>query len=161
MSKELKLNFVWDKEVAKNSFDELYKYEFNHSAKKYIGWFFIALLQYGIVGAMLKGKVAILIFATVMLFYWYYGKKYIAKRRFLKNIEDEKDISVVVDRNGIKFSHEDLLWHWNEIEDLVDVGSGILIIKYPNHYFIPTNAFRTFEEKNNFKRLFKESKNQS
>ncbi len=161
MSKELKLDFVWDKEVAKNSFDELYKYEFNHSAKKYIGWFFIAILQYGIVGALLKAKVAVLIFATVMLFYWYYGKKIIAKRRFLKNLEGEKDISLLVDSEGIKFFHDNLFWKWNEIENLVDVGSGILIIKYPNHYFIPEGAFKTFEEKNDFKKLFKESKNQS
>ena len=156
MSKEIKLDFKWDKNIAKNSFEELYKYEFNHSAKKYIGWLFIALLQYGIVGALLKGKVSVLIFATIMLFYWYYGKKFIARNRFLKNLENKKDISIIANKDGVFFDNNHS-WKWSEIESLEDVGSGILIVKYPNHYFIPQSAFKSYEDKNSFKTLFKKA----
>jgi len=141
-----KIKFSWDEESAKSSFEELYRYEFNHSAKRYIGWFFIALLQYGIVGAILKGKIAILIFATVMLFYWYYGKKYIAKKRFLKDNKNKKDISIMVDDDGITFE-DGTKWLWSEIDKVEDVAKGLLIIKHPKHYFLPSKAFSSFEEK--------------
>ena len=162
MSKVVKLDFIWDEEVAKKSFDELYKYEFNHSAKKYIGWIFIALLQFGVVGAFKKGDASLLIFSTVVLAYWYIFKKMIAKRLFLKRFENDplkdKEIILKADEKGLHFKNQNIFWKWDEIESLEDVKNGLLLIKYPNHYFIPLNAFKSFEDKNDFKMLYKESK---
>ena len=165
MSKIIKLDFVWDKETARKSFDELYRYEFNHSSKKYIGWLFIALLQFGVVATFKKGDISLLIFSTVVLSYWYILKKMIAKKLYLKRFENDplKDKKIVLeaDENGLHFKSHNTFWKWSEIESIEDVKNGLLLIKYPNHYFIPLNAFKSFEDKNDFKMLYKSSKTQS
>ncbi len=159
MSKEVKLEFTWSKDIASKSFDELYRYEFNHSAKKYIGWLFIALLQFGVVATFKKGDVTLLIFSTIVLGYWYIFKKMIAKRLFLKRFENDplkdKKISIIADKNGLHFKNQNISWEWSDIESVEDVKNGLLLIKHPNHYFIPLNAFKSFEDKNDFKMLYK------
>ena len=163
MSKVVKLDFIWDKNIATKSFDELYRYEFNHSAKKYIGWFFIALLQFGVVATFKKGNASLLIFSTIVLGYWYFFKKMIAKSLFLKRFENDplkdKKISLEADEKGLYFKNQNSFWKWSEIESLVDVKNGLLLIKHPNHYFIPLSAFKSFEDKNDFKMLYKEGNN--
>ena len=165
MSKEVKLEFTWSKEVATKSFNELYRYEFNHSLKKYIGWLFVAILQFGVVATLKKGDVSLLIFSTVILSYWYIFKKMIAKRLFLKRFENDplkdKKISIIADKNGLHFKNQNISWEWSDIESVEDVKNGLLLIKHPNHYFIPLNAFKSFEDKNDFKMMFKEGKTQS
>ncbi len=165
MSKEVKLEFTWSKEVATKSFNELYRYEFNHSLKKYIGWLFVAILQFGVVATLKKGDVSLLIFSTVILSYWYIFKKMIAKRLFLKRFENDplkdKKISIIADKNGLHFKNQNFSWEWSDIESVEDVKNGLLLIKHPNHYFIPLNAFKSFEDKNDFKMMFKEGKTQS
>ena len=54
MSKPIKISYIWNQENVENLFEASYKYQFNNSAKRFIGWFFIALLQYGIVIALKK-----------------------------------------------------------------------------------------------------------
>jgi len=75
MSK-INISYKWDKQNVINLFEQSYKYQFNNSAKKWIGLFIIALTQFGVVAALKMGAFELLIFSTVLLVYWYYGKKY-------------------------------------------------------------------------------------
>ena len=160
MSKPIEVSYIWNKENVDKLFDTSYKYQFEHSRKRYIGWFFIALVQYGIVVALKKEVFAILLFATIVLFYWYYGKKWIAKRRAVKSFEaspfKDKKIQMHIDETGF-----DLLqpsqekWSWDEMDGVMILGEDIMLYKYPNFHYIPASGFTSLEEKSRFKSIAK------
>ena len=163
MSEKIKVDFIWNEDSAIKSFDELYKYEFNHSVKRYIGWLFIGFLQFGVVAILKKGDASLLLFSTVVLFYWYFLKKYISKKLFLKNFKSDplkdKEIILEADKEGLHFKISNDFWKWDEIEEIKNIKNGLLLIKSPNHFFIPNFAFKEIEDKSNFIKLKKLQKN--
>jgi hypothetical protein len=163
MSKPIKISYIWNKQNIDNLFEASYKYQFNNSAKRFIGWLFIALLQYGIVLALKKDAFAILLFSTIMLFYWYYGKKWIAKRRADKSFENSpfkgKKIEMSIGTNGFNLVSSDSKnhehWSWDEVQEVIVLGDDIMLYKHPNFHYIPANGFESIEEKSRFKSMVK------
>jgi hypothetical protein len=156
-TKPINIKFKWDKDTLLNSFEAIYLDEYKNSPKRLMGWIFIAMAQFGVVAALKKSSFGLLIFSTIMLVYWYYGKKYIAKKRAVKAFENDplkdKDISIKADKEGK--SLENQFWRWEDIESVADVENGFLLIKEPKHYFIPSKGFKSFEDKSRFKSFFK------
>ena len=160
MSKAINIQYQWNRENLNRLFEASYKYQFKHSKRRFIGWIFIALLQYGVVVAFKKEAFAILLFASIMLFYWYYGKKWIAKKRAIKSFEQsefkDKTIKLTVSEDGFQLmSPKEEHWNWNEIDEIVTLGDDIMIYKYPNFHYIPLNGFESMEEKSHFKSMAK------
>ncbi len=160
MFKLIKIRYIWDKRNIEKLFDASYKYQFEHSQRRYVGWFFIALLQYGIVVALKKEVFVILLFSSIMLFYWYYGKKWISKRRARKSFEKsefkDKEIKLTVDKDGFELitpikEH----WSWSDIDEVISLGDDIMIYKYPNFHYIPASGFGSLEQKSSFKTIAK------
>jgi hypothetical protein len=159
MSKPIKISYIWNKEHLDKLFEASYKYQFNHSAKRFIGWFFVALLQYGIVLALKKEAFAILLFSTIMLFYWYYGKKWIAKRRaysaFKNSPFKNKKVEITIDKDGFNLLNKNEKWSWSEVQEVIGLGEDIMLYKHPNFHYIPSNGFESLEEKSRFKSMAK------
>jgi len=160
MSKSIKISYIWNRENIDKLFDASYKYLFEHSSRKYIGWLFIAIAQFGVVALFKKGSFALLLFSTIVLIYWYYGKKLIAKKRAIKAFGEspfrDKKIEFLVDENGFTIlSHNNEKWKWDDIEEVIDLGDDILIYKNPNFHYIPSNGFKSIEDKSYFKSLAK------
>ena len=160
MSKVIDVSYIWSRENLYQLFDASYKYQFEHSRKRYMGWFLIALMQYGIVVALKKEVFAILLFSTIVLLYWYYGKKWIAKKRALKSFEtspfkDEK-IQMYIDETGFTLLQPTQeRWSWDEMDEVIVLGEDIMLYKYPNFHYIPASGFISLEEKSRFKALAK------
>jgi len=160
MSKSIKISYIWNRENVDRLFEASYKYQFNNSAKRFIGWFFIALLQYGVVVALKKDAFAILLFSTIMLFYWYYGKKWITKKRADKSFENspfkDKKIEMSIDKNGFTLiSNNNEKWSWDEVQEVITLEDDIMLYKHPNFHYIPSNGFESIEEKSRFKSMVK------
>lgn len=159
MSKPLEIHYVWNRENVERLFEASYRYQFNHSAKRYIGWIFIALLQFGIVFALKKGAFELLLFSTIVLLYWYYGKKEIAKRRAKKSFETssfrDKTIHMEIDDDGftIKSQEGKIEWNWDDIDEVVALEDDIMLCKYPYFHYIPSNGFSSLEDKSRFKAM--------
>ena len=163
MSKPIQVSYVWNRENIDKLFEASYKYQFNNSAKRFIGWFFIALMQYGVVVALKKDAFAILLFSTIMLFYWYYGKKWIAKRRAYTSFENSefKDttIKMSIDKKGFNLAPVDdkpQHWSWEEVQEVIVLDDDIMLYKHPHFHYIPANGFASIEEKSRFKSLVKQ-----
>jgi len=156
-TKPLIIKFKWDKETLINSFDAIYEDEYKNSPRRLIGWILIALSQYGVVAALKKNAFAILIFSTIMLIYWYYGKKLIAKKRALKNFENDplKDKEIIVKASEKGLEIDGKLWAWDEIDAIDTLEKGFLVILGNKHYFIPTKGFQSFEDISRFKSYIK------
>jgi len=161
MSNLINISYRWNKENVKRLFEASYKYQFEHSAKRYIGWLFIALMQFGVVFALKKGAFELLLFSTIMLFYWYYGKKMIAERRAKKSFENstfkDKVIHIEVNDKGfvMKENEREIEWTWDEVDEIVPLSDDIMIYKYPYFHYIPLNGFSSIEDKSRFKKMAK------
>lgn len=161
MSRPVEISYLWDRENMERLFDTSYRYLFDHSAKRYIGWLFIAILQFGVVAALKQGSVAILLFASIVLFYWYYGKRVIAKRRAYRSFERspfrDKKIAILVDETGfaIKIEEQENFWSWEIIGEVLGMKDDIMLYKAPYFYYIPASAFASIDEKSRFKSMAK------
>ena len=134
MSKTVHVSYVWDEANFDKQFEASYDYLFNNSAKRYIGWFFIALLQFGVVAALKQNSFGLLLFSTLVLLYWYYVKKRIAKYRakkaFLASPLKDTTITITLDkrRMHVKNIFGTLEFERSEIEDIKVLDKGVLLL---------------------------------
>ncbi len=155
---DIKISYVWDEHNFNKLFKEAYDYQFKNSPRRFIGWLFIALAQFGVVAALKKGNIALLLFSTILIVYWYFIKKIIVKKRahkeFLNSPLKDKKIELTAGDNGIKQGNR--LLSWEEIEKIVPIQDDIFIFTPAKSYYIPFNGFKSIEDKNRFKQLAKE-----
>ena len=124
-----------------------------------MGWFFIALLQFGLVAAVKQGTIGLLLFSSIVLFYWYFLRKMLARRRAFKVFNEssfkDKKVYIDVDEKGFEvLNHEGKrVLEWKDIKEVMPVGDDILIFSPPNFYYIPSGAFASIEDKNSLKKL--------
>ncbi len=156
MSK-IEISYIWDEKNFQRLFNEAYNYQFKNSPRRYIGWLFIAMAQFGVVAALKKGSIALLLFSTILIFYWYFLKKMIVKKRayreFLKSPLKDKKIKLYVDEDGIE--QEGVKLSWEDIKEVIPIEDDILIVAGNKGYYIPSNGFKSIEERNSFKKLAK------
>jgi len=161
MSKPVEIRYTWNRENVEKLFDSSYKYLFNHSAKRYVGWLFIALLQFGVVAALKKDAIGLLLFSSIVLVYWYYGKKMIARRRVRKSFEHSpfKDRMIHIDAGDegldIRGNEGDIHWDWEDIDDVIPLDDAVMIYRHPDFHYIPASGFASLEEKSRFKSMAK------
>lgn len=160
MSK-IKISYIWDEQNFNRLFNEAYNYQFKNSPRRYIGWLFIAIAQFGVVAALKKGSVELLLFSTILIIYWYYIKKIIVKKRaykeFLNSPLRNKKIELCVDdENGIEQNGKKLAW--SDIKEIIPIEDDILIVAGEKSYYIPSNGFKTIEDRSRFKTLAREHK---
>jgi len=156
MSDTITISYIWDKETYLKASKLAYSYELKHSTKRYIGWFFIAMLQFGVVAAMKKGAIGLLLISTVMLTYWYILRwpirKKIIERTFDKSPNANLQYIINLLPDGLKIN--DKLITWGEITQTLAIDDGIFVSLSQESIFIPSHAFKTIEERNYFlKRL--------
>ncbi len=159
MSSPVMIRYRWSRENVEKLFDASYRYQFTHSSRRYIGWFFIVVLQFAVVAALKKGAIGLLLFTTLVLLYWYYGKKLIARRRALRSFESsplkEEMIKIAADENGLTIGsgEGDQHWRWEEIDMVTSLEDAVVIYKAPHAHYIPAGGFTSIEEKSRFKSL--------
>jgi len=158
ISKPIKISFVWDRENLLKAFESAYRYHYTHSARRYIGWLFVALAQFGVVAALKKGAFGLLLFSTILLLYWYVVKKALLKQRALKAFAHsplkDRRISFEVSEAGIM--QEGVMTPWERIEGVVPSGEGVMLYQEGREYYIPAGAFGGVEAMSRFKSLARE-----
>lgn len=159
MSKNITLSFYWSKKVYMQAGEFAYNYKMKHTSKKYMGYLFIALLQFGVVGALLKDTLAILIFSTVMLIYWYYLKIRIETFYLSKRFDSEKDanklLKISIKDDEIDINERKVLW--SEIPLIIAGEKGYLLDHISGYIFFPNKAFERDEDKTDFINIAKNS----
>lgn len=158
ISKPIKISYQWDRENFQKAFKNSYTHQYKNSARRYVGWFFVALAQFGVVGALKGGSIGILMLSTILIFYWYVGKKWLIERRATKTFENsplkDKTIKLEITHEGIK--QNDSFVSWEEIQGVVPVENDILLYYKNSAFYIPATAFESFDEKSSLKSLAKE-----
>ena len=156
--KPIEITYVWDRENFEKAFSKSYIHQFKNSARRYVGWFFVALAQFGVVAALKGGSIGLLMLATILILYWYVVKKWLVHQRAIKVYENSllknSQIKLDISKNGIK--QENTLIPWQDIQGLVPIEDDILLYYKENAFYIPSNAFESIEEKSTLKSLAKE-----
>ena len=156
--KPIALTFKWNKENFGKAFANAYAHQFKYSARRYVGWLFVAMAQFGVVAALKGGSPGLLMLSTLLLFYWYVAKKWLVHRRALEAFEasplKNSNITLTITQEGV--IQEDTLVGWEEIEGIVPVEEAILLYYQGKSFYIPASAFSSIEERSRLKSLAKE-----
>ncbi len=156
--KPMEITYVWDRENFEKAFTKSYNHQFKNSTRRYVGWFFIALAQFGVVGAFKGGSIGLLMLATILILYWYVIKKWLIHQRAIKTYENSplknSQIKLSISEDGIE--QEGVKLPWEEIQGLVPIEDDILLYHKEKAFYIPSNAFSSIEEKSSLKSLAKE-----
>ena len=159
MSKNIEIKYKWDRETFLEASRATYEFELRHSPKRFLGWFFIAMTQFGVVGALKKDAFGLLIIATLLVIYWYSLRwplrRYIINKSFEKQDAKDKNFYIVASSEGVTIN--EVLLRWSEIVEVVSTENGFLLFYSGNSLYLPKSAFKNYEEKDNFSHLAKES----
>jgi hypothetical protein len=157
MSKEVEIKFRWTKELAIEASKKYYDYDMRHSNKRYVGWFFVALIQFAIVGAFKHDVYGLLYLATFLVAYWYYGRWYLRKK-MLEKFYDKQNIDATQAHFTLKedgLHSGDNLISWNQIDRVIKFEEGALLQIKGNTLFFKRDAFESFEDLQTFYEMMK------
>ncbi len=157
MSRQISISYIWDKETFLKAAKSAYKHELKNSGKRYIGWLFIAMAQFGVVAAMKKGAVGLLLISSILLVYWYLLRwplrKFIISKSFDKSPYANKKFNIKIYDDKIEINTESI--KWDKISQVIFLESGFLLYTDQKSFFFPSGAFKDMEEKNKFAAMAK------
>ena len=157
MSKPIEVSFEWNKELALKTSKLYYDYDMRHSNKRYVGWFFVGLVQFGIVGALKHGSYGLLYLSTFLVGYWYYGRWFLRKRMleryYDKNNPQNLQIEFRIDENGLHGKEKNI--SWDEILKVIELQEGVLVQAKENALFFANAAFQKEGDKSRFLKMAK------
>jgi hypothetical protein len=152
MSKEIKIEFTWTKELAIEASQKFYEYDMRHSNKRYLGWFFVGLTQFAIVGALKHDSYGLLYLSTFLVGYWYYGRWYLRKS-MLEKFYNKREIQAKKTYFKLKedgLYNENTLIPWDEIFKIIKLDDGILVQIQNNTLFFKREFFSSYEDMQSF-----------
>lgn len=143
MSKTVSFSYRWDAANCMKAAEAAYRHRLRHSPMRFAGWIFIAMTQFGVVAAMKKGSVGLLLLGTVLVIYWYFLRwplrRAALKRRCAKNTEETAH-TVTVDEEGLHTEKTTIPWH--AVNSVVSLSDGFLINLDRDYLFFPKAAFK-------------------
>ena len=158
ISKPIEISYSWDRENFEKAFSKSYTHQFKNSPRRYIGWFFVALAQFGVVAALKGGSIGLLMLSTILILYWYVIKKWLVHRRAIKAYESsplkDSQIKLYITEDAIK--QDDAVISWEDLQGLVSIEDDILLYHKEKAFYIPATAFKSMEEKSALKSLAKQ-----
>ncbi len=140
----IEVTFKWDKDTYIKGSRTLYNDLLQHSPKRFLGWVFIAMSQFGLVAFFKKGAFGLLFISTILLVYWYILRWPIRKalllNSFKKSPVKDKVFTVVIKENGIMINDIDI--PWKEVKRVFVEDEGFLLYYHDNFIYIPKDAFK-------------------
>ena len=152
---KIELNFTWNLESFLKASEINYRDELFNSNRKFIGWILIALTQFGVVAALKQDSYALLLFSTIILVYWYYGRWFFKKMMIKRSFQsiDNKEFNISLSPHEI--SVNDTKLDVKFIRTIKELKEGFVIYLNKKNIYLPKYAFNG-DESHYFKRSFKE-----
>jgi len=159
MSSKVTFELLWSEESAIRASKLYYDYDMKNSAKRYIGWLFVALVQFGIVGALKHNSYGILFVATFLVAYWYYGRWYLRagmiKRFYKKHHSEDELLKIEIDAKKIALNTQVI--PWEEVERVIELEEGFILQTLTNTLFFENTLFKKGSDKMEFRRFASEA----
>ena len=152
------VKFRFDEKLYLEGAELSYDISMKEGWRRYTGWLFIALLQFGVVSALVGGRFALLFLSTILVIYWYYLRWPLRKaalaRIFEKSPYADRTLSIVPEDGGLCIDDKCVPWFefdrviYRDGNFLFDMGDSIL--------YIPSTAFADSEERSQFASFIRE-----
>ena len=159
MSKLVEAKYLWDEVTALLSSELFYKYEFRHSYRRYVGWVFIAMAQFGVVGALKHDAYGMLILSSFLLLYWYAVRWQLRKRLILRHVRAsdmaDKEIITTFDETGIHTGAETI--PWKDVQKVVEQEAGFLFYTVSKANFFPKESFKSTQQRDALRMILKKA----
>jgi len=159
MSDPIHICYTWDKETFLKASHIAYTYELKHSPKRFLGWIFIAMTQFGVVSAMRGGAIGLLMLSSLLVIYWYYFRWQIRKVMLAKSFDTlpqaNEQYHITATEEGLVMKQREITWQ--DILEIVSLPEGFLVYFDQSFIFFPLSAFISIEEKNRFASLAREN----
>jgi hypothetical protein len=153
MSKHIEIKFTWSKDLAIKASKLYYDYDMKTSSKKYIGWLFIALMQFGVVGALKHDSFGLLSVSTFLVIYWYYIRWFLRKNMIVRFYDksglDDTDVLFTLQDDGLHYNNDTVI-DWEHIYKVVKFDDGILVQTIDSTLFFQREAFNSYEDVQRF-----------
>jgi len=155
--KQINITLKWDKEKALNASKIFYDYDMRNSAKRYVGWFFVALTQFAIVGALKHDSYGLLFISTFLVGYWYYGRWYLRKAMLQKYYAKipQQTLHFTLQEDGLH-SEDNTLIAWDNIFKAIKIEEGIIFHTTDTTLLFTRDAFASYEDMQHFLEIMKE-----
>ncbi len=154
---ELRLELPWDEATFLEGAKLAYDYDMRHSWRRYLGWFFIALTQFGVVAALRQRTVGLLLISTLLVIYWY-GLRWPMRRwmlkRFFAREERAQKLQVVLSEDGICLDEACLPWEGFRRAILAPNGA-LLEMGGGTYLYFPRRFFPDDESRSRFAKTLK------
>ena len=157
MSNTVTLQVEWNTKRAVQASKALYDYEMKHSLKRYVGWIFIAFMQFGIVALYKHQNPTLLLVSSFLVAYWYYGRWYL-RRYFIEKYYKKRNLQNTVimiscSDEGLQVGSKKL--SWEGILNAVDTNNALLLQTSEDILYIPYDAFKELEDLSTCTQLLK------
>jgi len=157
--KPIKIKYTWNKDVFLLASKSTYEFELKHSPKRFLGWFFLALTQFGVVGALKKDAYGLLLISTILVIYWYALRwpirRFIIAKTYNSSSSKNHEFNLLANEKAITVDENIITW--SEITEVISVEDAFLLYYGSSFLFIPKYAFESSDEKDRFSYLAKES----
>ena len=157
MSEGIEIEYTWDEKLALEASKSAYEYELKHSPKRFLGWVFIVLAQFGVVMAMKKGAIGLLLLSTIFLLYWYVLRwpirEFFIKKSFSKSPLANSKFNVILQEDALYINSSPI--NWDNISEIESAEKGFLLYLGKDFIYFPYSSFSSFEEKSIFKERIK------
>ena len=159
MFKAIEIKYTWSKQDFMSASEATYNFELKHSPKRFLGWFFIGLAQFGVVGALKKDAYGLLLIATILVVYWYALRwpirRFMIARTYRASANQNHQFVLSANKEGIKL--DNTLIKWSEIKEVISLKDAFLLYYGSSFLYIPKFAFISDDEKDRFSHLAKDN----
>ena len=135
-----KISYKWDKESFIKASKEAYDYEFKNSTKRYIGWLFVGLAQFGVVALLKNGAPGLLYISTFLILYWYVLRWKLRELILKKSFKSEPNskVEVIANDDFLKINNQKI--SWDKLDSIVKLDNGYILRGEGKFLYFPKSA---------------------
>jgi len=133
-----RVEFEWDRDSFVDASMAVYRYELSKSPKRFLGFIFIALSQFGVVILLKRGQIGLLLLSSLLLIYWYFLREKIRRKIYEKSFREGKFI-LEIENNQLKINKIGI--DWQDISKVLVFDKGFVIFYKNQSLFIPKSPF--------------------
>ncbi len=150
--KPIGLSIDWNEAAFLQGAKLLYDTTLKHSPRRFLGWAFIALAQFGVVMAVRQGTVGMLLLGTLLSIYWYFLRWPLRKaallREFRRSATAGKRLGVVLRDEGIAIDGETVAY--DAVQRVLAALQGYVLLIGDGFLFVPDSAFSDAKTRERF-----------
>ncbi len=154
----MQIELKWDEKRFLEGAKLAYDYDMRQTWRRYVGWLFIAMTQFGVVGAIRHGSVGLLLISTLLVLYWYFLRwplrKRVLRRFFKRSAVAGKRLRLMLEEKGLCV--DDQCIPWDRFTRVIATETGYLLDMGDGFFYLPRSIFASAKMRNDFVATLKE-----